>query len=277
MPARKDRLSLIITRMAAVAAVLAGFSLPLGYALVSLDNTGESLAFKAQVKAAALSDLIAGNPELWIFAENRIQGLISREPVALDNERVRVLGENDTLILESGPDLPGPVLARSYPLYDAGRAVGRLEIGASLRAMLFNTLLAGLLGLVLGAFVFAVMKILPLRALRRATNRLFEEKQRAQITLHAISDGVISTDAQGHVQYLNPTAESLLGRRLDEVRGQALAEVFPGRQHDPEAARILPVPRAERALRGVLPGQRGTAAAGPHGAGHRRTFRSDLR
>ena len=91
MPARKDRLSLIITRLAAVAAMLAGFSLPLGYALITLDNMDDSLAFKAQVKAAALSPLIAGNPELWMFAENRIQGLISREPVPLKNERVRVL------------------------------------------------------------------------------------------------------------------------------------------------------------------------------------------
>ena len=62
----------------------------------------------------------------------------------------------------------------------------------------------------------------------RAANAeaLFEEKERAQVTLNSIGDAVISTDVGGRVTYLNPVAESLTGWSLAEAAGQPLEEVF---------------------------------------------------
>jgi two-component system CheB/CheR fusion protein len=61
----------------------------------------------------------------------------------------------------------------------------------------------------------------------RATQALFEEKERAQITLQSIGDGVITTDAQGIVSYLNPVAESLTGWSVEAAQGTPLKAVFP--------------------------------------------------
>ena len=44
------------------------------------------------------------------------------------------------------------------------------------------------------------------------TEALFEEKERAQVTLNSIGDAVVSTDASGHVTYLNIVAEGLTGK-----------------------------------------------------------------
>ena len=55
---------------------------------------------------------------------------------------------------------------------------------------------------------------------------LFREKERAQVTLHAIGDAVITTDTAGHVDYLNPVAEHLTGWTQEDARGRALHEVF---------------------------------------------------
>jgi PAS domain S-box-containing protein len=55
---------------------------------------------------------------------------------------------------------------------------------------------------------------------------LFEEKERAQVTLNSIGDAVISTDVGGRVTYLNAVAESLTGWSLQEAAGRPLEEVF---------------------------------------------------
>ncbi|HYQ91542.1 MAG TPA: PAS domain S-box protein, partial [Candidatus Competibacteraceae bacterium] len=61
---------------------------------------------------------------------------------------------------------------------------------------------------------------------KRAEQALFEEKKRAQITLHSIGDGVITIDAHAIVNYLNPTAEALTGWTMAEACGRHLNEIF---------------------------------------------------
>ncbi len=68
--------------------------------------------------------------------------------------------------------------------------------------------------------------MMDITARKRAERALLEEKERAQVTLHSIGDGVITTDAAGIVQYMNPVAESLTGWPAEEACGQPLATVF---------------------------------------------------
>ena len=55
---------------------------------------------------------------------------------------------------------------------------------------------------------------------------LFREKERAQITLQSIGDGVITTDEHSRVEYLNPVAEELTGWRVEDAMGRTLDEIF---------------------------------------------------
>jgi diguanylate cyclase (GGDEF)-like protein/PAS domain S-box-containing protein len=55
---------------------------------------------------------------------------------------------------------------------------------------------------------------------------LAEERERAQVTLASIGDGVIRTDAAGVVDYLNAVAERLTGWSAEEAAGQPLGRVF---------------------------------------------------
>jgi diguanylate cyclase (GGDEF)-like protein/PAS domain S-box-containing protein len=55
---------------------------------------------------------------------------------------------------------------------------------------------------------------------------LFQEKERAQVTLRSIADAVITTDAIGCIDYLNPAAEQLTGWRLDQAQGLPLTQVL---------------------------------------------------
>jgi diguanylate cyclase (GGDEF)-like protein/PAS domain S-box-containing protein len=55
---------------------------------------------------------------------------------------------------------------------------------------------------------------------------LLRERERAVATLAAIGDGVIRTDLQARIDYLNPAAEELTGWEGERARGRAVAEVF---------------------------------------------------
>jgi diguanylate cyclase (GGDEF)-like protein/PAS domain S-box-containing protein len=55
---------------------------------------------------------------------------------------------------------------------------------------------------------------------------LFEEKERAQVTLNSIGDAVVSTNFWGRVTYLNIVAERLTGWSQAQASGRAVDDVF---------------------------------------------------
>jgi diguanylate cyclase (GGDEF)-like protein/PAS domain S-box-containing protein len=55
---------------------------------------------------------------------------------------------------------------------------------------------------------------------------LSREKGRALVTLESIGDGVISTDRDSVIEYINPVAERLTGWTNVQARGRPLAEVY---------------------------------------------------
>ena len=87
---------------------------------------------------------------------------------------------------------------------------------------------------------------------RAAEEALFQAKERAEVTLHSIGDAVITTDAQGVVDYLNPVAETLTGWTLTEAMGQQLTEVFPIVSEETRVSVESPVTRCLR--EGVIVG-----------------------
>ena len=85
---------------------------------------------------------------------------------------------------------------------------------------------------------------------------LFREKESAQITLQSIGDGVITTDANSRVEYINPVAEDLTGWKVDDASGRSIDEIFRGFHEEtceplenPLAVSI----RRDRAIKSVRP------------------------
>jgi len=61
---------------------------------------------------------------------------------------------------------------------------------------------------------------------RRMAAELAEQHELLRITLQSIGDAVITTDAKGHVVWLNPVAEKMTGWLADEARDQPLTQVL---------------------------------------------------
>ncbi|MCL1476677.1 MULTISPECIES: diguanylate cyclase [unclassified Marinobacter] len=64
------------------------------------------------------------------------------------------------------------------------------------------------------------------KARRVAEEQLFEEKERAQVTLNSIGDAVVSVDIDGLVSYMNLVAQALTGFDFNEAIGRPLSEIF---------------------------------------------------
>lgn len=62
---------------------------------------------------------------------------------------------------------------------------------------------------------------------RASEAALAREKERVQVTLHSIGDGVITTDHDGRVEYLNPVALTLTGWAPAEAVGRSIEDVLP--------------------------------------------------
>jgi len=91
-----------------------------------------------------------------------------------------------------------------------------------------------------------------LKSAEKALARLFEDKERARVTLHALSEGVITTEVNGIVDYLNPVAEVLTGWAQADIRGRPVMNVFPIIDSNSRDPIDNPVERCLRTEAGVV-------------------------
>ncbi len=65
-----------------------------------------------------------------------------------------------------------------------------------------------------------------LQDVTRKAGEIYESEQRLRTTLTSIGDGVITCDADGRVQMMNPVAEDLTGWKQDQAHSEPLEHVF---------------------------------------------------
>lgn len=209
----------LVACVVALAPPLAWFSL--GYSALDAE-----IHTKAQLRAEQVTRVISQAPKLWRYDEDRLRELVSRMPGLAQGEQARVLDSGGSQLASSAETVAAPVLIRSATLYDAGNAVGQVQVRQSLHGLLLGSAVTAVVGLLLALAVLATMGLL-----RRRENlilaRMFNEQERARVTLHSIADAVITTDAQECITYLNPVAERLLLTDLASVRGQPLQRICP--------------------------------------------------
>ena len=111
----------------------------------------------------------------------------------------------------------------------------------------------------------AVVALVDLTELKRAEAELAVEKERLTVTLHAMLEGVITTDTEGVVQYMNRAAAELTQQDAQAAVGRPLAEICVLQEAATSQILTLPVTRvlAEGALVDLSPQ---TALVGRNGA-----------
>jgi diguanylate cyclase (GGDEF)-like protein/PAS domain S-box-containing protein len=235
--------------------------------------------FRSNDQRALMIDrlFMAGTPEHLERAEARYREALERFEQALARVRAlplpgagrglleqavaaaadaRAAGEETVELLRKGQFAPASELNMTqavladgrlqeslYRLLEASHAESERAVGIANRGVRHGFLLIGAGGLfaLLASTLVAVWVI---RVVGRTEERLAREKELAEVTLHSIVDGVVTTDALGRIEYMNPVAERYLGWRGGEVRGRPLKDIYriiderTGEALDPEAASV---------------------------------------
>ena len=163
-----------ITWIASLVALAILLLLPLSYFAIHYHAVQSELRIVAETNARLFTQLINDKPEMWQFQADRIDEILSRKPGDGTPENRRVRDAQGKLIAESAQALDEPTAATRLPVFDAGREVGQVEIERSLRPALLGSGLAALMAALLAGAVFMALRLLPLRALRRAERKVEE-------------------------------------------------------------------------------------------------------
>jgi len=67
------------------------------------------------------------------------------------------------------------------------------------------------------------------------------EREKAQVTLKSIADGVITTDLHGRIDYMNPMASTITGWNHDAAKGLNIVDVYQPRTESEDQEIINPV------------------------------------
>jgi PAS domain S-box-containing protein len=79
----------------------------------------------------------------------------------------------------------------------------------------------------LGIILLGLSIIREIERRERDAAALRQSEEWFRVTLSSIGDGVIATDDQGLVSFLNPVAERLTGTSLAQAKGEKIGDVFP--------------------------------------------------
>ena len=226
MRTQDRRLSHVIGWLAGIVAVAAALGLPAVYFAIGYNSIASSLRTEAEACSRELNRIASANPDMWEFESVRIMGVIEQRFEEQAGDSRRVLDSGGNLVAATVEPVPWPALVRSHLIRESGQPVGTIEVSRTLRPLILHTGLFVLLGVFVGIAVYLVLWILPMVALRRALGQLAREKERAQVTLRSIADGVITTDAEGNVEFMNRHAEGMTGWSQEEAAGRPVRQVF---------------------------------------------------
>jgi diguanylate cyclase (GGDEF)-like protein/PAS domain S-box-containing protein len=82
------------------------------------------------------------------------------------------------------------------------------------------------------------------KALRKTNAQLADQNELLRVTLESIADAVITTDANGRVQWINAVASRLTGWPVSEATGRPIDQVFQIFYEDTRQAASSPIARA---------------------------------
>jgi GAF domain-containing protein len=219
-----SKISATITWIAGVVAVAVACALPATFFVSSYWLQKAVIDTEAEINARLASQVINANPTLWRFQQQKFEEFLQRRPHQGDHEIRRIVNLEGKMIAESADPITAPWMWRSRDILDAGVKVGEIQIGRSLRPLVYQTAGVGLAAAALGLCAFVAVRVLPLRALNRAlaeNTKLVEETKRAeevQKFLKELSQDIASLNIDSLLRKLTEKVREFFKADVADVR-----------------------------------------------------------
>ena len=155
------------------------------------------------------------------------------------------------LVLEDGPALAAPVVARRAVVVVAGETLGYLEVEASFRHHLYQAGLAGILSSFLGFGMYFALRTFPLRVLDRTLGALHGAQENLS-TQNERLDAALANMSQGLCMFGPDQKLVIFNRRFAEIYGQPPEKITPGMTMRELTVLASPSKPADTELAGTL-------------------------
>jgi PAS domain S-box-containing protein len=177
--------------------------IPGGYAVTEYRYMAGSLETEVEIDARDITQIINANPKMWEFEQARFETCLSSRPATGASEIRRLFNLKNELLAESADRIHSPIIKRSAKLFDAGQAIGRVEIHRSLLPLIIKAVLLMLVMALLGAVVFIGLRIAPIRALRLSEYAIQKERDTSQKYLDIAGVLLVAINAEHKVTMIN--------------------------------------------------------------------------
>jgi diguanylate cyclase (GGDEF)-like protein len=187
------RLAGAVTGLAGLAALAIALAFPAAYLLSANNRLMGVLEVRAQIYGDRVTDAASQNPELWnAFFGGATVDLTGLVIAAADDDRTaghaperrRVFAGNGHLLLDVAASSPlaWPTVSWRIPVLQNSNRLGDVEIARSLRPVLLNTFGISVGSFTLGLLLLIVLRMIPLRLMREAIDRVAYLSAHDQLT-----------------------------------------------------------------------------------------------
>lgn len=227
MTLKEKRLRTTINRLSLLAALITTVSLPSVYLFTGYRYLQGSLETEAEITADTIDILVTENPDYWRYQSVRLEEMLRRrDNLKPAGRKIADLAGNEIV---KGMLLPAwPTVTARADIKDAGNTVAQVELAQSLQPLLWRTLVLTGVGLALGGMVFAILKLIPMRALNEAHRELQENERKYHALFSNLAQAVLIIDfaVQPTVVDANEASGRLIGLPWRQVIGMSIAELF---------------------------------------------------
>lgn len=210
-------------------------------------KTQKHLTNKALENPVLCQGIIESVPDALIGVNDKgiIQFANKQAEVIFDYQRDELIGAHIEMLMTEKPVTGDDVLGRYYYKKPITRIMGQStrKLSARTKQGKVFPVEIGLSSMQTKDGLLVISSIRDVTTKRKLEEALRSSEERLSITLASIGDGVISTDANGKIVFMNSMAEQLTGWTLNEANSKGLSDVYAIIDEDTGTPLVSPLKR----------------------------------